>query len=162
MSMSISAYTGFYIKAPRPLSSGTYLVDACPVHGEMDVAFCPTCGHPVIKQAKFRESNNSIAEVIYDPTGDFVSTLTPEDVVFIQQNVTHIEASNVNDDGDFDYFLIGDDYACNDRAEDGCVIEIDLNEVLHKPDQDVVDRIIKVMGYQSYVMQFGTLISVSY
>jgi len=161
MSISISAYTGFYIKAPRPLSSGTYLVDACPVHGEMNVAFCPTCGHPVIKQAKFRESNDSIAEIIYDPTGDFASTLTPEDVEFIQQNVTHIEASNVDDDGDFDYFLIGDDYVYAD-AENGVVMDVDLDEVLHKPEQADIDRIIKAIGYQSYKLQFGTLIAVSY
>ena len=161
MTISISAYTGFYIKAPRPDCSGTVLVSVCPKHGDVDVAFCPTCGEKVIKQAKFIESKNSIAEILYDPEGEFASTLKPEDVEFIRQNVTHIEAENVNDDGDVDYFIIGDDYVYID-ADNGGVMGVDIEEVFHKPDQSDVDRIVKAIGYQTYQMQFGTLISVSY
>lgn len=161
MTISISAYTGFYIKAPRPDDSGTVLVNACPVHGEMDVAFCPTCGEKIIKKAKFVECKNSIAEVLYDPEGDFASTLSPEDAEFIRDNITYIEADNVNDDGDFDYFLIGGDYVYAD-AESGVVMDVDIEEVLHKPEQADIDRIVKAIGYQSYKLQFGTLIAVSY
>lgn len=165
MPLGISAYIGFYIKAPCPDNSGTVLVNACPTHGEMNCAFCPSCGERVVKQSKFVESKNSISEVLYDPEGEFASTMSPEDVEFILENVTHIEASEIGDDDNcVDYFFLDGDYVFAD-ALDGAQISIDLDEFASRPAnmrQEAITRIVKAVGYKSYQICFGTLISVSY
>jgi hypothetical protein len=162
MSISISAYTGFYIKAPRPDNSGSVLVSACPKHGEMEVVFCPTCGLQTVPQAKFIECLRSISELIYDPEADWIKeNVSEEDVEWIQRNVTFVDAGCINGDDDFDYFFIGDDFVYIEDAWDGAVQNIDLTEDVCKPEQEDVDRVLKIVGYQSYEMHFGTLIHVS-
>mgnify|MGYP001765814195 CR=1 FL=1 len=162
MSISISAYTGFYIKAKRPDNSGSVLVHACPKHGEMLVVYCPICGLHTVPQAKFVECLRSISEILYDPEADWIKeNVSEEDVEWIQQNVSFIEAGNINGDDDFDYFFIGDDYVHITDAWDGAVCNIDLTEDVCKPEQADVDRVLKIVGYQSYSMHFGTLVHVS-
>ena len=68
---------------------------------------------------------------------------------------------NNNGDDDFDYFFIGDDYVHIDDAWDGAVCNIDLTEDVCKPEPADVDRVLKIVGYQSYSMHFGTLVHVS-
>lgn len=162
MSISISAYTGFYIKAKRPDNSGSVLVSACPKHGEMEVVFCPTCGLQAVPKAMFVESLRSISELIYDPEADWINeNVSKEDVEWIQQNVTFIDAGNINGDDDYDHFFIGDDYVHIDDAWDGAVRDIDLAEDVCKPEQADVERVMKIVGYQSYIMHFGTLVHIS-
>lgn len=162
MSISISAYTGFYVKAKRPNNSGSVLVSACPKHGEMDVVYCPTCGLHTAPQAKFVESTRSIGEIILAPDTDWVlEMISEEDAEWIRQNVSFVDPHFFNGEEDYDYFFIGDDYMYIDDAWNGAVQDIDLAEDVCEPEQEDVVRVLKIMGYLSYSMHFGTLILVS-
>lgn len=161
MTTSTFAYVGFYVKAKRPDNSGSILVNACPKHGEMETVFCPTCGLQTVPQSKFIECLRSIAEIIYDPDADWVKeSVSAEDVEWIQQNVTFIQADQVNGDEDYDYFFIGDDYVYVDDVSDGMVCDIDISEEVCMPDPDEVRRVMKIVGYQSHSVHFGMLIQV--
>lgn len=162
MSISISAFTGYYIKAKRPDNSGPVFVNACRAHGEMETVFCPKCGLQAVRETKFIECLRSINEIICDPEADWVNeNVSAEDVEWIQQNVTFVEADGINGDDDFDYFFICEDYVYVPDAWNGIVCDIDLTEDVCKPERGDVERVMKIVGYQQYSMHFGTLIHVS-
>ena len=161
MAINISAYTGYFIKAKCIPEASTTLVNACPQHGEIQTVFCAKCGLQAVPKAKFVDSIRSISDIIYDSDNHWKYTVTEEDTEWIQQHVTFVDPLYANCDNDFDYFFIGDWFVAIDDVGDGCIRCIDLNQEIRKPNQQDIDRVVNIVGYQQYTVEFGTIVCVN-
>ena len=156
-----SAFTGFFFKANRPPLQTTTLVDVCLDHGALcaSTPVCPLCGKKTVRQVvMFCDSLKSIGEVVSDVESEWVKQMAPEDVALIQEQVTFIETKLIDGEEDYDYFFVGPPSSYLTVSIFHNIETCDPTDITTPPDQQLVDRIIKAVGYHSWSMHFGTMI----
>lgn len=158
MSIDISAYTGFFIKAKRVRVPCHGVETVCPTHGKMNTMFCSKCGAAAIQKPISGTYLSSISEVISDPDCPWVAKLSPADVLYIQRNTGFIEPYEIQANEGYDHFLIGKRAAVI-RGWGGSKV-VNLDKIV-PPSQSMIDRIVKAVGYKDYKLHFGTLLCVN-
>lgn len=157
MSTTTSVYVGYYLKAKLQTIEVLEHVKKCSSNSSHlvidvnDAHHCSICGAELTLQTDTVNNKLSIENISY------TTDISEEDTEWLEDTFSFVQAESIGEE-EYDYLLYDDGYAYFEADWGGWS---DISNEFKLPYDVDLDRLKKLLKYQSVELKFGALVSVA-